>query len=144
MKYSLIVIMFSALLSCSSDNTVIKNFTEPEKNLKLIVSNTDISNPEDDRRCYYRVYINKQFSGRTTVGLESQKKIYETKLDANKHLIKIEKWVLDEENRKYKKLNNIEQPKPDFVYLKIESKTVTVVNIETTRYNKAIYTVEFK
>ena len=68
---------------------------EGEYNFKLIGLDKNINNPVDDRRSYYKVYINKIEAGRTTIGLESQSKIFKTILQNNNHLLIIEKWILD-------------------------------------------------
>ena len=96
-------------------------------NFRFIAYDTGISNPNDDKRCYYKVFIDKIDAGRTTIGLESQKKYFEAKLSANTHVIVVEKWVLDERAGEYKKLNNIQQPKPNFFYFETKSNELTEV-----------------
>ena len=87
-------------------------------------------NPEKDGRSYYRVYIDKIDVGRTDIALESQKKTYTSKLSINRHLLKIEKYVLDSNNSKYVKLNNILQPKPSYTYFEIQEDRITTIIIE--------------
>jgi len=108
-------------------------------NFTLTAYDTDIDNPAMDRRCYYRVYINKIDSGRTTTGLESQEKYFETALSPNRHLIKLEKWVLDEEQGRYLKVNNIEQPKPDFIYITVTESAKIKVTMKSTRFGNAAF-----
>ena len=69
--------------------------TEVNINFRFIAYDTGITNPDDDKRCYYKIFIDKIDAGRTTIGLESQKKYFEAKLSSNMHLIVVEKWVLD-------------------------------------------------
>ncbi len=108
---------------------------EPKKvrnyNFKLVAYDESISGPEDDQRSYYRVFVDKVDIGRTTIGLESQKKYFEAKLTNNRHLLIVEKWVLDTKKERYVKVNNIHQPRPNYVYFEIEPETmveVTMVN----------------
>jgi len=96
-------------------------------NFKLIVSNPGLTDPAHDTRVYYKVFINKSEEGRTTTGLDSQDLIYETNLQSNRHLIQIEKWILDTRAEKYIKLNNIDQPKPNFAYFTTASDKRTIV-----------------
>ncbi|HOK01090.1 MAG TPA: hypothetical protein PKX79_01650 [Spirochaetota bacterium] len=149
MKDKLVLILTLLLifsLACSKDQ--IKKEEKPKEpkeitdnNFILIISDIDISNPENDRRCYYNVYIDKIDSGRTTIALESQKKIFETRLEPDRHLVKIEKWVLDEDQGKYVKLNNILQPKPDFIYVDIKEGVVYKIIIESTSKGTTLYNV---
>lgn len=88
----------------------------------ISIRDRNIPGPDRDRRSYYKIYINKIEVGRTEIGLESQVKKYSTKLEFNSHLLEIEKYVLDEEKERYVKLNNIEQPKPNFFYFSNEGK----------------------
>lgn len=97
-------------------------------NVKLVIKDSSISNPNDDRRCFYKIYVNKVEAGRSTIGLESQEKHIEFKLENNRHLIKVEKYVLNEKKGSYEKVNNIDQPKPDFIYFDTESDKI--LNIE--------------
>ncbi len=140
------IIFFTALLSlmliqCTS---VDRGSLIPEKessgiNFILTAYDTDIDNPANDRRSYYRVYINKIDSGRTTTGLESQAKFFETQLPPNRHLIKLEKWVLDEELGRYIKVNNIEQPKPDFIYVTAGDRGIIKITMKSTKFGNAAF-----
>lgn len=103
-----------------------------------------MDNPDKDRICYYMIYIDKTESGRTNTGLESQEKYFEDLLLPNRHLIKIEKWVLNEQLGRYIKLNNIDQPKPDFIYINIEKNRVTRVTVKSSRSGIASYSISDK
>lgn len=113
--------------------------SEDKINFMLTAYDTDIDDPAMDRRCYYRVYINKIDSGRTTTGLESQEKFFETSLSTNRHLVKLEKWVLDEEQGRYLKVNNIEQPKPDFIYITVPESATIKVTMKSTKFGNAAF-----
>ena len=129
------------LIQCSS---IEKSDIKPGKqspgiNFILTAYDTDIDDPAKDRRSYYRVYINKIDSGRTTTGLESQAKFFEAQLPPNRHLIKLEKWVLDESQGRYVKVNNIEQPKPDFIYITAGETGTIKVTMKSTKFGNAAY-----
>jgi len=87
------------------------------------------------------IYIDKIESGRTTTGLESQEKHFETNLQENRHLIKVEKWILNENLGRYVKMNNIDQPKPDFIYINIEADKVVRVNLKSSKSGTAFYSL---
>ena len=96
--YLLILTAFMAFIfSCGGEKIIREErFKKPDSyNFKFIIFNDDIKNPSQDRRCYYRIYIDKIEKGRTSTGLESQEKIFETTLEGERHLVSIEKWVLD-------------------------------------------------
>ncbi len=143
MKKTLIIFLI-ALAASWSCKTVQEEETgiRVKKNFILVAYDADIEDPSSDRRSYYRVFIDKIDSGRTTTGLESQKKYFEAELSDNKHLIKVEKWVLDEKKGRYIKLNNIEQPKPDYIYVTTTEKKVTKIFLKSTKYGNAVYSKE--
>lgn len=116
--------------------------TEVNVNFRFIAYDTGITNPDDDKRCYYKIFIDKIDAGRTTIGLESQKKYFEAKLSSNMHLIVVEKWVLDEREGEYKKVNNILQPKPNFFYFETKASSLTeLILINDKMVNKAQFAV---
>src|SRR4030042_7137085 len=114
------VIILASFAGCRSTNgkdAGVIDYRKPDKyNVRFIGFDTDIDNPEGDRRSYYKVFIDKADGGRRTTGLESQEKIYEATLSPNRHLITVEKWVLAEQHGRYVKLKNIDQPNPNFLY----------------------------
>ncbi len=119
-KYFIIFIASIVVSGCKS----VPTYVPPEQpviapvevnvNFRFVAYDTGITHPDDDKRCYYKVFIDKIDAGRTTIGLESQKKYFEAKLSPNTHVIVVEKWVLDEREGEYKKLNNILQHKPNY------------------------------
>ncbi|HSV98244.1 MAG TPA: hypothetical protein VLM75_15075 [Spirochaetota bacterium] len=121
------------LLSCQTGPLMPDDgrFKQPDTyNFKFIGYDTNITNPENDRRSYYRIYINKIEIGRTTIGLESQDKSFESRIQPNRHLLVVEKWALDEKSEKYVKLNNIHQPRPNFVYFGLPEKRIVVITLK--------------
>ncbi len=144
MKITSFLISVAACVLITGCGTTGKEIIKKEKsefNFYITIYDSDIDTPEIDRRCYYMVYINKLDSGRTTTGLESQKKEFETVLPANRHLIKVEKWVLNENLGRYVKMNNIDQPKPDFIYVNIDEDKIVKVNLKSSKTGTAFYSV---
>lgn len=133
--YLYLFILFTLLLvSCVQDDknirTIKKNIETRSYNFKFIGSDINIDNPERDRRSYYKIYIDKLEAGRTTIGLESQRKTFECKIQSNRHLLMVQKWVLDERKGKYYKLNNIDQPKPNYIYFNQSEDKIVVITLE--------------
>lgn len=153
-KQSIIVLLFAAL-SCIISCKTVPTYEAPVEpiiapveinvNFRFIAYDTGIANPDEDKRCYYKVFIDKIDTGRTTIALESQKKYFEAKLSPNTHLIVIEKWVLDEREGEYKKVNNILQPKPNYYYFETRSNAVTeVIMVDDKKTNGAQYSVNMQ
>jgi len=113
-----------------------------ENNFYISIYDSDVVGNNDNRRCYYTIYINKVESGRTTTGLESQEKVFEATLTPDKHLIKVEKWVLNENLGRYVKVNNIDQPKPDFIYVDIKKNDTVRVKLKSSKTGVASYSLE--
>jgi hypothetical protein len=112
-----------------------------QHNLFFSGHDAGIINPDMDRRSYYRIFLDKVEAGRTTTGLESQKKTYRGTLDSNRHLLRVEKWVLDKRKGRYIKLNNISQPKPDYIYFNVPENGIVEIKMKTTKGNRANFTL---
>lgn len=123
-----------------------KAFKKPgDYNFRFVVSDVGISDYSKDRRCYFRIFIDRIEAGRTTIELESQEKIFETMLDNQRHLITVEKFVLDENKGKFIKLNNIEQPKPDHSYFNVVGERITVLRLTNhAARNASFFTSEYE
>jgi hypothetical protein len=98
-------------------------------NVRFVAVDLGIDDPAKDRRSYYRILIDKVEAGSTTNALESQEKVFETTLDPGRHLITIEKFVLDEKKGRFIKLNNIDQPKPDYCYFRAQADRIAVIKL---------------
>ncbi len=141
--------IMGALLSCASAKSVSNDAPRYRKpgayNFRFVGYDARIDNPDRDRRSYYRVFLDKEEAGRTTIGLESQDKYFEAGIEPNRHLLSVEKWVLDEKMGRYVKLNNIEQPRPNFVYFGVPEGRIVVVRMKNdARENRAVFEVDFE
>lgn len=146
--YTALLCIILSFLFCTAEKTQ-KNIKETKIknsiNLKLIISDTKIENPLNDRRCFYKIFIDKIDSGRTSTGLESQMQSFEALIQPNRHLLTLEKWILDQKNEKYIKLNNIEQPKPRFLYFDLPEDKIAeiIIQIDHTTH-RAAFSVNLK
>lgn len=114
-------------------------------NLKINLQDTGVTNPANDRRCFYKIFLDKIEVGRTETALESQLKSYTVSVDVNRHLLSVEKWILDEANERYVKLNNIDQPKPNYIYFDLPSERIIVIDIVNDMNNRnAQYKIDFE
>jgi hypothetical protein len=142
-KYITIVVMLALIaLSCAAPVKKIESdeYRKPGiYNFKFVGFDADIKNPDNDRRSYYKIFIDKTEEGRTTTGLESQEKTFEMMLTPNRHLVTIEKWVLDQKTGRYFKLNNIEQPKPNYVYFSLPEGKIVIVELRSMKDGAAEY-----
>ena len=145
-KLFLTIMMMSTIISCKTTPPPVEKdaYVHPDTyNVKFIVYDEEITNPDNDRRSYYRIFIDKIEEGRTTTGLESQEKVFETYLEPNRHLIMVEKWVLDKRDGKYIKLNNIDQPKPNFTYFTVPDDRIVVITMITQNDTSTSFSVEY-
>ena len=92
------------------------------------------------------MFVNKVEAGRSTIGLESQEKHIEFKLENNRHLVKVEKYVLNEKKGSYEKVNNIDQPKHDFIYFDSSSDRILIIelNHKSASGNSGEFTLSFE
>ncbi len=141
------IIIVMMLSGCSTAVRHISDQSETEKETEkgrilLKVIDSGIDGPSEDRRVFYRIYMNKLETGRTTTGLESQYKTYETSVSPNRHLIMLEKWALNAEQGEYVKLNNINQLKPSYCYIVVESGKTTEVVVTGKKDGAAEYSIK--
>ncbi len=141
-----IIAIVPFFISCLGGKAVQKErYKSPDSyNFKFIIFNDDIKNPSQDRRCYYRIFIDKVEKGRTSTGLESQEKVFEIKLDGERHLVTLEKWVLDKKRGRYLKVNNVQQPKPGFRYFSLARDRILKVTARVTGGNRVKYSESFE
>jgi hypothetical protein len=108
-------------------------------NFQLIVQNNGINDPDRDVRCYYKVFIDKVESGRTDIALDSQKKAFRAVISPNRHLLKIEKWILDERKGQYVKPNNVDQPRPNYLYFDVQEDRAVTVELQVDGAGAAMF-----
>lgn len=137
----LCLVICLCICGCSAQK---KGNNNGDNNFFITIHDTDIENPDNDRRCYYMIYVDKLEAGRTVTGLESQEKDFDTYLTPNRHLIKVEKWILNESLGRYIKMNNIDQPKPDFIYINIEPDKIIKVKLQSSKTGKSTYSMTVK
>jgi hypothetical protein len=107
-----------------------QTYKKPQNyNFRFVAVDLGIDDPAKDRRSYYRILIDKVEAGSTTNALESQEKVFETTLDSGRHLITVEKYVLDEKKGRFVKLNNIDQPKPDYCYFRAQTDRIAIIKL---------------
>jgi hypothetical protein len=137
----LLIFISLTILNCNTSEKKTEIKPAGESNFYITIYDSDIDNPENDKRCYYMIYIDKVESGRTITGLESQEKDFDVQLTPNRHLIKVEKWILNESMGRYIKLNNIDQPKPDYIYVNIEKNRTVRVTLKSSKTGTASYSM---
>ena len=135
----------SILVSCKTTSIMGPSYKSPDKyNLKFIGYDDSNIAPDKAKRSFYKISINKVINGRTTTGLEFQKKTYTTKLSLNRHVLTVKKYVLDERTKQYKLLNNINQPKPGFIVFTMPEDRIVLITMSVEKNNKAKYKVGFE
>lgn len=140
MKLLRVLCLCAALLITACSGT---QKGEPYGYINFCGYDSGITDPALDKFSYYKIYIDKADAGRTTTGLESQKKTFEKKISVNTHLLSVEKWVLNEKSGEYEKLNNVRQPKPSYYYFEVKKNSSTFVNMEV-KNGEAVITSVFK
>lgn len=129
-------------ITSSSYGDVQDNLKRPAKyNLIVSIRDSSVNDPSLDRRCFYKIFLNKVEAGRTTIGLESQTKTFEMMVSQNRQLLTVEKYVLDEKKGRYEKLNNISQPKPNYFYFDSFSDRIMRIELD---HKSAENTAEYK
>ncbi len=151
MKKYIVLLALITLISvgCKSfdgDNLVVffKYNTPAKYNFKFIIYRENIQDPSLDKRCYYKIYIDKIDIGRTTIALDSQKKTFTKKNDDVRHLLVVEKWELDPVKKRYQKLNNVKQPKPNFHYFTTHKDRIVVITAKIGDNRKTDFTKDFE
>ncbi len=114
-----------------------------EFNLRFKAYTVNMKDPSMDRRCYYRVFVDKVEIGRTSTGLESQFTVFDAAVSVNRHLLEVEKWVLNPRENQYVKLNKIDQPRPNFVYFEAPRDRIVIITLVTDNdAGRAMFGVE--
>ncbi len=82
-------------------------------NFNFLISSHDISDQvKANDIVFFKVYINGREVGRTTTGLSQIVKNFKDMLTPGVHVVSLVRWQLDKVKKKYRRVNNILQPKP--------------------------------
>lgn len=139
------VLLFAGCATTDSTGEKTITYKKPDAyNFRFTGLDTEIDDPSKDRRSYYKIFIDKAEEGRTTTGLESQEKSCDAMLQPNRHLVTVEKWILDQRSGRYIKLNNIEQPKPNFVYFDLPEDRIVVIEMKTLGDGTTEFVVDYE
>ena len=118
------------------------SFKKPQDmNIRLIVTGRD----DSPRKVYYRISIDDEDAGRTTIGTGTEEKIFETMIPAAQHVLLVEKFVLDEEKDRYVRVKNIDQPKPETLTFDLPEDRILVIRLTDNGGDAAAeYRTEFE
>ncbi len=142
---AVILFLISSTTSCRSTSIIGSSYKKPTTyNLKFIGFDNNTIRPDKAKRSFYKILINQAIKGRTTTGLEFQKKTYTVKLSTNKHVLVVKKHVLDKRTKQYRMLNNINQPKPGYVSFSIPEDRIVVITLKVGKNNKAKYLISYE
>ena len=109
-----------------SDSFFEPSYKKPEEfNIRLIVSGT-LNSPQ---KIYYRVSIDDEDAGRTPIGTDAEEKVFESMTSPAKHVLLVEKFVLDETKDRYVRVKNIDQPKPDSLEFDLPADRILVIRL---------------
>jgi len=112
-----------------------KDFEEKKNtdssNFKFVSYDNEIVSAETDTQNYYKIFIDKKYSGSTNVALRSQKKKFEAKLIEDRHLLRVERYIYHESLKTWSMDEALRQP--DYLYFDIQKKRRTVVTLEYSK-----------
>lgn len=92
---------------------------------------------------YYKVFVDGAYSGRTDTGVAGQARRYSVKIsDDEYHVIRLERWELNEGKNTYERTNNIHQPKPVKVFLPLHRAMKLMVVRERGGYSSSSVTLQ--
>ena len=109
-----------------SDSLFEPAYKKPEEfNIRLIVSGS-MNSPQ---KIYYRVSIDDEDAGRTTIGTDAEEKVFESTASPAKHVLLVEKFILDQAKDRYVRVKNIDQPKPDSLEFDLPADRILVIRL---------------
>lgn len=83
-----------------------------EHNLQCVVTD-EVPGSSADKPVFFRIFVNGHDMGRTESGLpEVEKRVRLMVSDNEKLVIQLERWELEGDSGRYRRANNIRQPKP--------------------------------
>jgi hypothetical protein len=144
----LTALSLTILVSCTVDRAAVQKIepanNAPKQTLSNFLPELSYKKPEEfdfqliikgepsltqTEKIYYRVFIDKEEIGRTSIGIPGEEKSLDAMISPDSHILTIEKYQLDERKGKYVKLKNIEQPKPDFFTFSLPGDRIIIINI---------------
>lgn len=91
---------------------------------------------------FYKVFVNGTDSGRTDTGPAGQIRKYVVKLPEDEyHIVRLERWELNEGKNAYERANNIYQPRPVKIFLSQHRTTKLVIVREKKGYSSSWMTL---
>ena len=101
-------------------------YKKPENaNIRLIVSGSTAA----ESVVYYRVFIDDEDAGRTTIGEDAAEKSFQSLIEPATHTLTVEKYILDNTKDKYVRVKNIDQPKPDSFTFDLPEDRILVIRL---------------
>lgn len=89
-----------------------------EENLVVVVKDADVSEKQKEELVFYKVFIDGREMGRTETGPAPLEKKMQTGAGQGAwHILRLERWELHRQRRRYQRANNIVQPRPSRIYL---------------------------
>lgn len=86
-------------------------YRRPEEyNVRIIIADPAVADACRDRRSFYRVLIDGEEAGRTTIAPESAPKSLDLMLTGERHRLRLEKYILDVRNERYERVRDAQQP----------------------------------
>lgn len=132
----IIIIVLASLVSCQSISHEIDKAIRPgwsgKYNTEITVIEKNFNDPANDTLGFYRITIDKKIKVRTEIALRSQKRIWQGRLSKERHLLRIERWELDPQDKTYKRARNILQPNDPYFYIQVKSRRLTKVKVVVT------------
>jgi hypothetical protein len=135
-RLTLLALLFSLGAGCRSLSREIDKVIGPawtgDYNVKLIVKEKNFNDPQNDTLGFYRIGIDKKIKVRTEIALRSQKRTWKGRLSKERHLLRLERWELDPEDKTYKRARNILQPRDPYFYIQVKPRRLTKVKVVVT------------
>jgi hypothetical protein len=112
-----------------------------DANIRLIITGSAAA----DRIVYYRVFIDDEDAGRSTIGEDGAPKSFQSLIEPARHTLNVEKYVLDTIKDKYIRVKNIDQPKPDSFTFELPEDRILVIHLtDNGGEMQAEYRTEFE
>lgn len=108
----------------------------------LFIEALDAVSDKMEALVFYKVYVNGADTGRTDTGSAGQIRKYAVKLPEDEyHIVRLERWELNEGKNTYERANNIYQPQPLKIFLPQHRATKLVFVREKKGYTSSWMTL---